>query len=121
MMGKAQNYRDAHEMHNNEEHIQSKPKHDRMKDASNKTWKGRDKQVQNEIKNGHFKQNREKPKSSEKKPNHNNAQNHIPTCWICGLKGHKAFTCPQKASGNNHNKQYGHNVAASHTMNSEWL
>jgi len=106
-------------MHDNEEHIQSKPKHDRLRDASNKMWKGHEKQVLNGIKNGHFRQNREKPKNFEEKPNHNNAQNHIPTGWICGSKGHKAFTCPQKASGNNQNKQHGHNVVACHTMNSE--
>ena len=119
MMRKAQNYRDAHEMHDNEEHIQSKPKHDRVRDASNRTWNGHEKQNQNETKNGHFRQNRENPKHFVERPNHNSAQNPVPTCWICGLKGHKAFTCPQKVTGNNQTKQHGHKVAACHTRDGE--
>ena len=119
MMRKAQNYRDAHEMHENEEHIQSKPKHDKVRDANNKMWRGREKQNQNETKTGHFKQNRQNPRNFEERSDHNNTQNPLPTCWICGSKGHKAFTCPQKVSGNNQNKQHGHKIAACQTINGD--
>ena len=103
-------------MHDNEENLLMKPKRDRMKEN---VWKGQNKHNQTEVKHKHSSQNSDKPRKYNDKIHQNDEQRPTPTCWICGSKTHKPYTCPQKVSGTNSNRNQGHKAAVCHTTGSE--
>jgi len=92
-----QHYKDAYDMHGNEEMLKRKNRDDKTTQLNKPITKGVERTHKFENRNSSEKRNVMKSRTGQV-----SVQQRGGECWVCGSLGHRAFCCPQKATASHH-------------------